>query len=215
MKAELEPLPGLYWWHWWGLATRWHGAAADGLARPGPGRGAVVYSGEAGTRKRGSLAPSLPASRAKEQPGRSKAGWGLLGVFWKRTVALCLVLCAKDLPVQADLPQITPGVVVWGGNLTILSQERRNEAFLFNPLFWDMTDASSACCCLRIAGLERSHLQPNPDGAAAELGLRWQSGARWVPVPPPSYIMGSRVVVQLRCSIPIPTAALSMRELKP
>ncbi|XP_072701420.1 U6 snRNA-associated Sm-like protein LSm4 isoform X2 [Ciconia boyciana] len=53
--------------------------ARGGGGRAAPARGGGVYPGEAGTRKRGSLAPSLPASRAKEQPGRSKDG----DKFWR------------------------------------------------------------------------------------------------------------------------------------
>ncbi|XP_075031349.1 U6 snRNA-associated Sm-like protein LSm4 isoform X2 [Calonectris borealis] len=53
--------------------------ARSGGGRAAPAREAVVYSGEAGTRKPGSLAPSLPASRAKEQPGGSKDG----DKFWR------------------------------------------------------------------------------------------------------------------------------------
>lgn len=58
--------PGLYWWHWWGLAARWHGAAAQ----PGPGREAVVYCGEAGTRKRRSCLHPFPYP----EPRSSRAG---------------------------------------------------------------------------------------------------------------------------------------------
>lgn len=188
MKGELGPLPGLYWWHRWRLAARWHGVAADGQPRP---REALVYSGGGRNEEaRGAwLHPFLhPEPRSSQADPRQG---GVCWVSFGRGLFLCLVLCAEDLPGQAELPQITPGVGVGGDEPSILSQERRNEAFLFNPLFWDVTDASSTCCRWRTAGLERSRPQPNPDGAAAEPGLRWRSEARRVPVPPPSYIMGS------------------------
>lgn len=49
----------------WGSATRWHGAAA------------AVYPGS-WNEEAGDLAPSLPAQRAKVQPGGSRQG----GVCW-------------------------------------------------------------------------------------------------------------------------------------
>lgn len=208
VKAELEPLLGLYWWYWWGLAARWHGAAADGRPRPGrrlftPGR---PERGSQGAWLHPFLHPEPRSSQADPRQG------GVCWVSFGRGLFLpCLV--REGL---ACTGRVAPNNS-WrgGGEPSILSQERRNEAFLFNPLFWDVTDVSSTRCRLRIAGLERFHLQPNADGAVAEPGLRWQSGARRVPVPPPGYIMGSRVVVQLRHSIPIPAAALGTREVKP
>lgn len=84
------------------LATRWHGTTS---------REPPVYSGEAGTRKRREFgAPSLPASRAKEQPGTSKAGWGLPGVCWKG------ILAPLPRPGLARAGRAAPNNSgVWGG----------------------------------------------------------------------------------------------------
>lgn len=149
VEAELEPLRGCYWWHRWGLAARWHGAAAE----PGPGREALVYCGEAGTRKRRSGLRPFPYP----EPRSSRAGSA--GCLLERS-CFCLVLCAKDLPGQAEAPQITPGVCVW--NRFIPGEQERgvpasaplgHRRCLFHMLLLE-------------AGLEPSHLQPAPAGAA-------------------------------------------------
>lgn len=152
-----------------------------GTAAPAPG-GGVYSGGEAGTRKRSSvwLRPPIPS-----QGAASRAGWGSLGGVWNTTGSLCLVLCTKNLPVQAESPQITPR-----------GAGRREASDLFSP---------------RRGGTRRSRLarssgalqapRPRENRWAGAKPVRsqtlvesrcWGEAGR---VPPPADIMGSPVVV--------------------
>lgn len=183
------------------------------MGSPGPGGGCLLRGGRnEEAREPGSIPSCIPSQGAAR---RIQGRVGFAGCLLEEDCFSLSCLVREGLACTGRVAPNNSRGGGEGGETTILSQKRRNEAFLFNLLFWDMTDASSTCCHLRIAGLERSHPQPNPDGAAAEPGLRWRSGPRRVPVPPPSYIMGSRVVVRLRRSVPLPAAALGVRELKP
>lgn len=160
------------------LATRWHGTTS---------REPPVYSGEAGTRKRREFgAPSLPASRAKEQPGTSKAGWGLPGVCWKG------ILAPLPRPGLARAGRAAPNNSgVWGGSGCRTPGEEERGVLVSPPLLGH----SRRLVRMRIAGLEPSQLQPGPAGA----------GTRRVPVPPPRLHHGQGVVVRLRVLIPTTT----------
>lgn len=120
------------------LAARWHGEAAE--RGPGPRGGCLLQGRGRNEEAKQRLAPSpLPS-----QGAASRAGWGSLGGVWNTTGSLCLVLCTKNLPVQAESPQITPrGAGRWGGKRFIFSPERRNEAFSSRSLFWGVTGASA------------------------------------------------------------------------
>lgn len=121
---------------------------------PGPGGGCLLRNEEAG----GWLHPSLhPEPRSRRIQGRV----GSAGCLLEEAVSLCLVLCVKDLPVQAELLQINSR---GGGELPLVPGEEEQGVFISPP------PLGHGRCLGHMPPLETRQARGIPAAAVAERG---------------------------------------------